>query len=205
MARPAHSDPDANRHHLVDVAVRLFAQWGYDGTSVRYVAQEAGVNPAMINHYFGGKRNLYEEAVTDVYRRLFNRGRALIGDTTFASAEELIPQLYAIARAERDGVRLLVREVLDHGRLRPFTENKHFFPEIEHATEATAGLLGIPPAQARTATVAIGYMLSRFVVQDDKSLVAAFGVRSVKEAHARAIHTLIVTAKALFATPLAKD
>lgn len=205
MARPAHANPDATRKRLVDVALPLFAQYGYEGTSTRQVAGEAQVNLAMIRHYFGGKRGLYEETVDDVYRRLGERTAAALPGTTLANVDELMARLYNVARSERDGVRLLVREVLDHGRLKPFTETKHFLPEVERATTMTAGLLGISAAQARTAAVTIGYLLSRFVIQDDRSLVAAFGVRSVKDAHARAIQTLVITARALFAAPPRKE
>ncbi|HEX8953158.1 MAG TPA: TetR/AcrR family transcriptional regulator [Polyangia bacterium] len=205
MARPAHANLDETRRRLIEVALPLFAEHGYDGTAVREVASAARVNLSMISHCFGGKRNLYEAAVDEVYRRLGERGRAVMGGTVLANVDDLMAQLYTIARAEREGIRLLVREVLDHGRLKPFTETKHFLPEIEQATRMTAGLVGVSPAQARTASVTIGYLLSRFVIQDDRSLVAAFGVRSVKEAHARAIQTLAVTARALFAAPPHKE
>ena len=37
----------------------LFAARGYDGVPVSVIAQRAGVNKAMINYHFGGKRKLY--------------------------------------------------------------------------------------------------------------------------------------------------
>jgi AcrR family transcriptional regulator len=40
------------------VAEQLFAEQGFDGTSIRDIAQHAGVNLAMINYYFGSKENL---------------------------------------------------------------------------------------------------------------------------------------------------
>ena len=46
--------------------------------------------------------------------------------------------------------------------------------------------------------------MSRFVIQDDRSLAAAFGVRSAKQAHARVVATLAHTARALFAAPIAQ-
>lgn len=41
-------------------AERLFATKGFDGTSVRDIAQEANVNVAMINYYFGSKDKLLD-------------------------------------------------------------------------------------------------------------------------------------------------
>ncbi|QNL51462.1 TetR/AcrR family transcriptional regulator [Olivibacter sp. SDN3] len=45
---------------IMDIALRLFADHGYDKTSVRDIAQEAGVNVAMVSYYFGSKDKLLE-------------------------------------------------------------------------------------------------------------------------------------------------
>jgi AcrR family transcriptional regulator len=45
---------------IIDTAEKLFAGKGYDGTSVRDIAEEAGVNVAMISYYFGSKEKLLE-------------------------------------------------------------------------------------------------------------------------------------------------
>jgi len=45
---------------IMDVAERLFGNCGYEGTSVRDIAQEAGVNVAMISYYFGSKEGLLQ-------------------------------------------------------------------------------------------------------------------------------------------------
>ena len=41
----------------------LFAEKGFDGTSVRDIAQQAGVNLAMISYYFGSKEKLLESLI----------------------------------------------------------------------------------------------------------------------------------------------
>jgi len=41
-------------------AEKLFSQQGYNGTSVRDIAHEAGINVAMISYYFGSKEKLME-------------------------------------------------------------------------------------------------------------------------------------------------
>jgi AcrR family transcriptional regulator len=47
------------RNVILGAARRLFADTGYDKTSVRDVAAAAGVDPAMIRHYFGSKVELF--------------------------------------------------------------------------------------------------------------------------------------------------
>jgi AcrR family transcriptional regulator len=45
---------------IINTAEKLFAEHGFDGASVRDIAQEAGVNVAMISYYFGSKEKLME-------------------------------------------------------------------------------------------------------------------------------------------------
>jgi AcrR family transcriptional regulator len=47
-------------HHILLKAEELFAQKGYEGSTVRDIAQAAGVNLAMISYYFGSKEKLIE-------------------------------------------------------------------------------------------------------------------------------------------------
>lgn len=46
---------------IFEVAERLFAENGYDGTSIRTIAKEANINIAMISYYFGSKEKLLEQ------------------------------------------------------------------------------------------------------------------------------------------------
>ncbi|HEY7051359.1 MAG TPA: TetR family transcriptional regulator [Mycobacterium sp.] len=54
--RPGRTD---TRNVLVATARRMFADTGYDKTSVRDIAAAAEVDPALIRHYFGNKANLF--------------------------------------------------------------------------------------------------------------------------------------------------
>lgn len=58
--RPGGSDTRAG---LLDAARVEFAQRGYDGATVRVIADRAGVDPAMVNHWFGGKEALFIAAL----------------------------------------------------------------------------------------------------------------------------------------------
>jgi len=71
MTRPA----EYTRHSLMKAAVALFAERGYDGTSVRAIVSKARVNQAAINYHFKGKEGLYLEVLKvafEGYLRLDN-------------------------------------------------------------------------------------------------------------------------------------
>jgi len=54
---------DNKKDHILTVAEELFGEKGFDGTSVRDIAQQAGVNLAMISYYFGSKEKLLEALI----------------------------------------------------------------------------------------------------------------------------------------------
>ncbi|MQA78388.1 MAG: TetR family transcriptional regulator [Streptosporangiales bacterium] len=54
--------PDT-RGSILDVARQSFADHGYDATTLRGVARAAGVDPALVHHYFAGKHQLFLAAM----------------------------------------------------------------------------------------------------------------------------------------------
>ncbi len=48
---------------IIEAARRVFARKGYDGASLRAIAREAGVDPALVHHYFDGKASLFVAAM----------------------------------------------------------------------------------------------------------------------------------------------
>jgi AcrR family transcriptional regulator len=58
--RPGGAD---TRGEIIEAAQRVFADKGYDGTSLRAVARAAGVDPALVHHYFDGKASLFVAAM----------------------------------------------------------------------------------------------------------------------------------------------
>lgn len=58
--RPAGAD---TRAEIVEAARKEFAERGYAATSLRGIARSAGVDPALIHHYFDGKQHLFAEVM----------------------------------------------------------------------------------------------------------------------------------------------
>lgn len=48
---------------ILEVAETLFAEKGFDGTSIRDISKEAKINVAMVSYYFGSKEKLLESLV----------------------------------------------------------------------------------------------------------------------------------------------
>ena len=60
--RPGDS---GTREAILDAARLLFAERGYEGASLRAIASTAGVDPALIRHFFGDKQSLFAATVAD--------------------------------------------------------------------------------------------------------------------------------------------
>ncbi|MEU0667573.1 TetR family transcriptional regulator [Streptomyces lavendulocolor] len=64
--RPSRAEAAAGpgtRERILEAARAEFAERGYDKTSVRGIAKAAGVDPALVHHYFGTKDEVFAAAI----------------------------------------------------------------------------------------------------------------------------------------------
>lgn len=57
------SELNAKQIEIINISEKLFADKGYDGTSIREIAKAAEINVAMISYYFGSKEKLLETII----------------------------------------------------------------------------------------------------------------------------------------------
>jgi len=69
---------EATRGQLISIARRLFAERGYEDTSIEAVLREAGVSRGSLYHHFPGKEALFEAVAEDV--------ETSVGEQTLAAA-----------------------------------------------------------------------------------------------------------------------
>jgi len=82
VGRPAGDSQDL-RERLLDVAVECFAHHGIASATLREIAREAGVNPALVHYYFGDKAQLQQAVINERLLPAFNEVRSammLAGD-----------------------------------------------------------------------------------------------------------------------------
>lgn len=72
--RPAADGPD-QRERLLDAAVRCYSRNGIAATSLRAIATEAGVNPALLHYYFGDATQLQQAVIGERLMPVFARLR----------------------------------------------------------------------------------------------------------------------------------
>jgi AcrR family transcriptional regulator len=82
------------RAQIVEVALRLFARQGFDGTSTRQIAQAAGVAEGLIFHYFPTKAQLLT-AVLETHHSFAGELRALLAEAADEPASVVLLRLAA--------------------------------------------------------------------------------------------------------------
>lgn len=134
------------KDRLLETAEGLFAEKGFDGTSIREITSQAKCNLAAVNYHFGGKEKLYSE--------VFRRRLIAMRDVRIASIEDVMSQTdheptleeliraFAIAFIEplvdksqgQRFIRMTIREMLD-----PRLPKRMFAEEVAIPTLSALG------------------------------------------------------------------
>lgn len=165
-ARPSGRRPgdSGTREAIAAAARRQFAEQGFDRTSLRSVAREAGVDPTLVSHFYGTKQELFVEVVV----LPFEPGQilpALIAGDEDAIGERLARFIVGVLESD-EGRRRLVGRVRaaasepEAGRLvKEMVERELLAPIAEHLgagdPSLRASLLGVQ---------VVGLIMARYVV-----------------------------------------
>ena len=74
---------------ILEIAETLFAAKGFEGTSVRDIAEKAGINVAMISYYFGSKEKLLEALFNSRIGSVQVRMENLIKDQSLSPLQKI--------------------------------------------------------------------------------------------------------------------
>jgi len=96
-----------NRSRLLQAATDAFAEYGYEGASLRAIADNAGVSFQLIAYYFGSKEELWIATVDFLFERYLETGKGL----GFTSSGNLAEQFH-------NHLRLLLTDMLQRPQLR---------------------------------------------------------------------------------------
>jgi AcrR family transcriptional regulator len=99
------------RAQLLDVSRELFAERGFEATSIEEIAHRAGVSKPIVYEHFGSKEGVYAVVKDrEVQRLIDDITHSLIGDHPRVLLEQAAGALLAYIETQTDGFRILVRE-----------------------------------------------------------------------------------------------
>ncbi|MFF9569510.1 TetR family transcriptional regulator [Streptomyces sp. NPDC014685] len=158
--------PDA-RTRILDAARTEFAERGYDKTSIRGVARAAGVDAALVHHYFGTKDEVFAAAVELSFEPALVIP-AVLGEGPDGLGERLARYFLSVWEnpASRAPLLAIMRSALTHEAaakvLRGFV--------LRRLLERVAETLDVPDATFRAELAAshmIGIVMMRYVLRTD--------------------------------------
>lgn len=82
--------PEIRKPQLIEAAIKAIDKYGFAGATVSVIGKKAGVSPAIINHYFGGKDGLYEATMKSLIREFFDGLSVEITKTKNKSAKHKV-------------------------------------------------------------------------------------------------------------------
>lgn len=161
---PRGGDTADTRAAILREARRAFAEGGYAGTSLRQVAQRAGVDASLLSYYFGSKENLFVAAM-----ELPASPREVVAAALTAPREELGAALVRglLAAWADEESRLAAQGVLQSLSTRDDFGQTLLDYSAEHVIGPLAAAIGTPDGAYR-ATLALtqltGLAIARHVV-----------------------------------------
>lgn len=74
---------------IIESARKLFTQKGFSATRTRDIAEEAGINLALLNYYFRSKQNLFQIIIEEKFDELFGMIGPILSDTNISLEEKI--------------------------------------------------------------------------------------------------------------------
>lgn len=129
--------PREMRQRILDQATRLFAQRGYQGTSLQAVADAVGIRKPSLLYWFPSKDDLRNQVVQGMFAhwkreipRLLVDARS--GHDRFAST---VTALVAFFTADANRARLILRELMDRPQATQALMGEHLQPWVTVVTD----------------------------------------------------------------------
>lgn len=157
----------ATREEILNAARPMFAERGFAGTSIRAIAREAKVDPALVMHYFGDKEGLFRSALELPVNPREILSKVIEGDRE-KLPERIITTFLAVWEGPVTGeaMQAIVRRVF--GEPDSFNLVRDFMGELIIESLSPA-LKDVPEDEARTrislvVSQMLGFVLGRYVV-----------------------------------------
>lgn len=182
-SEPAPQSSDATRKAIAQAASRLFAERGFDNTSVRAIAAEAGADAALVIRYFGSKEELFLTTIR--MHRAFDAA-------LHSPLPQLAAELVAAAAAMRGTQALRIYGVLVRASGHPKVGSNLHEAITDGMVEPLAARLAGSDRQLRSRLVVAQLLglLDALALREDPVLLEA-GTGSLVQLYGGALDTLI--------------
>lgn len=198
------SRAEETRARILQKAREAFAEHGFDGANVREIAREAETTHSMITYHFGGKEQLWREAVRDMFVLLDQRLDGIVERSDLSAREKLVllTRTYGHYCAEHpEHARITIAEAIRGGERLEWMVDE--FVKTSHATGSSVLQAvideGIVPRVPLASFIYayVGMLQLPFVLAKEAQRALSYDFMSEKaiEAHADAVVALLLSGR----------
>ncbi|MFB7737319.1 TetR family transcriptional regulator [Streptomyces sp. NPDC056112] len=164
--RPRREEAADTRDRILTVAREEFSERGYEKTSVRGIAKAAGVDSALVHHYFGTKEQVFEAAIEVVLAPALNAPEALVDGPLDGVGERFARFFFGIWErpATRTPLLAIVRSALSNDTAAAVFRRLI----VSQLLRRIAGRFDLPDAELRAELAAaqlVGCAILRYVIK----------------------------------------
>lgn len=195
-----HSASDADdltrRARVRQAALELFAEHGFEKTTVQAIADAAGVSPALVIHHYGSKDELRRHCDEHVVEKLINEPKTSAETLSASAVMRLLGQVDSAVPAFNYLARMLVE---------PGEAGDELFARLVTSTEQTlaegrqVGSINTTSDPQATALVVTMLGLAQFLMRDRFTQVLGVDPFSVEGAERLTVPTLELLTNGLYA------
>lgn len=176
MGRRERSNGVRTRERILEEALPLFAEHGFAGTSIRRVANAAGVNVATLAYHFQDKQGLYDTVVQKLHRDLDDALPHIPATPAAELLETVVRISWTFARAHRVELRLLLRHVLDQGRHAEASQNSFTRALLQRGDRLVKGFRPEwSREESRLLLFSVQHLVVRFALEEPQQLSQMLG------------------------------
>ena len=187
MARPVNANAEETKQRILEAASSLYAEAGFEGTSVRQIAAAAGVSLGMIRHYYGSKEGLYRACIDSAYA-IYGRLPVVIHQGLASGGEpievlcESVREGFRFALRQRAACRLVLWTLMEHDSWRSANTENEMVPFILDTARLMAPMLSRDVSAMAVGLRTLVFLVTRYATadHDEIALLLAEGKPSAK-------------------------
>ena len=118
---------------IIHSASKVFAEKGYHGSNLREIAQDAGINKAMLFYYFKNKENLYFSILSLAFQEILERSKKIYVNqkSSFEKINEMIASFTQIYIKNKDFFLIAMNE-FESVKIMPLMKNSNYIYQINN-------------------------------------------------------------------------
>ncbi|WP_427921785.1 TetR family transcriptional regulator [Streptomyces sp. cg40] len=164
--RPPRTESADTRDRILAAAREEFSERGYEKTSVRGIAKAAGVDPALVHHYFGTKEQVFEASIEVAFAPAANAPDAVAEGPLDGVGERLTRFIFGVWEnpATRKPLLAVVRSAVNNEAAAAVFRRL----VLSQVLSRVAAQLDLPDAELRAELAAaqlVGTAMLRYVIK----------------------------------------